>query len=371
MLAADPTSRRLWMKRGCALFASAAAALVLLEFLTRLFVFVPRGTPYVAENPDTIYFNKPDIHGRHHSPGEFDYAFHTNSHGLRSPEIDHARTPARRILCLGDSFTFGIGVADDQTWPAQLGKALNTPTGNRLEVLNAGVMGWGLAEYLVWLQLEGCRYHPDLIVVGVHASDWENALNGLLTLDSQGALVRHQVVRKDVGVLKKIVGCIPFYNLLMTRSALANLIKQRVVQFTKRGANLAPTAATTTKPEDPFLQTAAINQKILAELLRLSREIKAQILFVYIPKFQALHPESDTDVSSRLFHESLLKWMDELHFNLLDATPVFQRALARDHLEAGALYHLKDGHCKERGYAVLANSAADYLRQHPDLLSPP
>ena len=47
----------------------------------------------------------------------------TNALGLRGPETSLApRGP--RVLCVGDSFTFGDFVEDDETLPAQLGARL-------------------------------------------------------------------------------------------------------------------------------------------------------------------------------------------------------------------------------------------------------
>src|SRR5438552_1890478 len=224
-----------WRELGL-LLLSVALALGLAETFFRSFVWVERGTPYVEENRDTVYFSKRSITGRHTSPGEFDYIFHTNSRGLRSPEIQYERNSKPRILCLGDSFTFGIGASDDRSWPAMVAQQFASE-GTPVEVVNGGVMGWGLAEYLIWLEREGRRYNPDLIVVGVHAGDWENASNGLITVNEKNELEKHPVIRKDVTRLKTIADWIPLYSLLMTNSALANYLKQIVVQRTEQGRN--------------------------------------------------------------------------------------------------------------------------------------
>jgi lysophospholipase L1-like esterase len=60
--------------------------------------------------------------------------------GLRGPEVALPKPAGRRrILCFGDSITFGYGVSDYETYPARLGERL----ANRgADVVNAGVTGY-------------------------------------------------------------------------------------------------------------------------------------------------------------------------------------------------------------------------------------
>lgn len=51
--------------------------------------------------------------------------------------------PAERILAVGDSFTFGDQVSDDQTWPSRLQGMLKRP------VLNGGVFGYSFAQIVL------------------------------------------------------------------------------------------------------------------------------------------------------------------------------------------------------------------------------
>lgn len=56
--------------------------------------------------------------GRKIRPGVFDHTYSHNSLGLRgSKEYTFERQTDHRILFLGDSFTYGFGVNDDQTFP--------------------------------------------------------------------------------------------------------------------------------------------------------------------------------------------------------------------------------------------------------------
>jgi hypothetical protein len=87
----------------------------------------------------------------------------SNSKGLRgNTEYEYRRKAGKqRIVVLGDSFTFGSEVSDTETYVHNLESALpNT------EVLNLGVQGYGQDQMLLYLEEEGVKYHPDVVILG-------------------------------------------------------------------------------------------------------------------------------------------------------------------------------------------------------------
>ena len=76
------------------------------------------------------------------------------------------RMPEERIvLAVGDSFTFGDEVRDDETWPAHLQQLL----GRR--VLNAGVSGYGFDQIVMRAERVVADKHPSAVVVSFIADD--------------------------------------------------------------------------------------------------------------------------------------------------------------------------------------------------------
>lgn len=91
-----------------------------------------------------------------------------NSHGLRSPETTYAKPPGTfRILNLGDSVAMGWGIREEDTYGRRLESMLNEQShgDRRFEVINAGVPGWNVENELAYLQAEGLKYQPDLILL--------------------------------------------------------------------------------------------------------------------------------------------------------------------------------------------------------------
>jgi hypothetical protein len=91
-----------------------------------------------------------------------------NSHGLRGPETTFEKPAGMfRILNLGDSVAMGWGVRAEERYGRRLEQWLNERAAGDVtyEVINAGVPGWNLANALAYLQAEGLKYEPDLILL--------------------------------------------------------------------------------------------------------------------------------------------------------------------------------------------------------------
>lgn len=85
------------------------------------------------------------------------FKVNTNHLGLRGPELQDP-APPYRILAVGDSITFGWGVADDLSWPAQLADALG------VEVVNAGVPAQRPDAITAWTLANAPSLDVDLVI---------------------------------------------------------------------------------------------------------------------------------------------------------------------------------------------------------------
>ncbi len=88
-----------------------------------------------------------------------------NSQGNRSPEVAFEKPAGvKRVVLLGDSQAWGLGVADDQTIGARLEARLGARGGPRWQVVNLGVSGYGTDQAYLKHLLQGLRYEPDAVV---------------------------------------------------------------------------------------------------------------------------------------------------------------------------------------------------------------
>lgn len=95
-----------------------------------------------------------------------------NSLGLRGPEATPEKPRGTyRILGLGDSFTMGFGVRDEDTFLRRLERGLNEGAAGRYEVLNAGVGGYNTYDEVVNLEFRWLKLAPDAVLITFYLND--------------------------------------------------------------------------------------------------------------------------------------------------------------------------------------------------------
>ncbi len=117
-----------------------------------------------------------------------------NSLGLRGPEVELPKPAGRtRIVCFGDSVTFGYGVADDESYPAVLAAALRA-RGVDADVIDAGVTGYTSHQVRGLVTRVLPRLEADVVTVAigwndasrrpVHDREYERRLRQAMSFDS-------------------------------------------------------------------------------------------------------------------------------------------------------------------------------------------
>lgn len=99
------------------------------------------------------------------------YFLQTNSAGLRNMEEIDENEDVFRVLVIGDSFTYGLYVHNQETYPARLEEYLNANLRTEVQVLNAGVPGYTISDELDYLKDKGLALAPDLVVLGIYTND--------------------------------------------------------------------------------------------------------------------------------------------------------------------------------------------------------
>lgn len=155
----------------CLVLGSVMAAVAMGELLLRVAGYEPFPTPQGFRE----IFRYDPVLGWSHKPGTFATVEHPrfradiriSSGGLRDKEYRYSRSPGiKRIVILGDSFSWGWGVEVSEAFPDLLEAALEN-----VEVINAGVPGYSTDQELLWLEREGLKYQPDLVILQLFLND--------------------------------------------------------------------------------------------------------------------------------------------------------------------------------------------------------
>lgn len=102
----------------------------------------------------------------------------TNSQGLRrDSEVKFPKEEGARILVIGDSFTFGHGINDYETYPHYLEGMLPGT-----EVINAGVATYSLYKESLYLINKGRFLEPDIVILQVLDNDLHELLPAMQAL---------------------------------------------------------------------------------------------------------------------------------------------------------------------------------------------
>jgi len=107
------------------------------------------------------------------APGKQDI----NSQGFRDREFNPGKEEGvYRIVCMGDSITFGWPTEIDNTYPNTLERLLAERfREKRFEVINAGVPGYTTFQGLLLLENKVAGYDPDLLIIYYGVNDRERA----------------------------------------------------------------------------------------------------------------------------------------------------------------------------------------------------
>jgi lysophospholipase L1-like esterase len=96
-----------------------------------------------------------------------------NSLGFREREFGISKPPGTfRIVCVGDSWTFGANVNQKETYPQRLAGLIDRSyPGAGFEVLNLGTMAYSSLQGLQLMRLRVLEFSPDLVLIGFGMND--------------------------------------------------------------------------------------------------------------------------------------------------------------------------------------------------------
>ena len=273
--------RRVAFRLG-AVLVGLAVAMGIAELGLRLFAPQPTGPVALAPDPDVGVMPRRGFAGRKHIPGVYEYRFSHTEDGLRTTPASPAAGP--EVLILGDSFTYGVGVDDGETFASRLAEGL-AERGTPVRVRNAGRTG-GSPDYALRL-LQARDWRPDVVVYAFYANDYGDLQReAYFERDSLGGLRPIAVRLPARERLKLTLARVPGADVWRTHSHTAALLGRLAASL---GAPVGPAASdydldTLSTPLHYARQPqAARAEDYLRRLRDESRARGARFVAVYLP----------------------------------------------------------------------------------------
>lgn len=130
-----------------------------------------------------------------------------------------------KIFALGDSFTFGMGVSDEETWPARLEHHLNMNNDKTFDITNGGTISYGVFQEYNLLKNKGLSTNPNIIIHGLYWNDFMSASapdeNEKSLITNDGYFVWNQIPQIDSNLKY-------FKHWLLSKSSLLYTIKHAI-----------------------------------------------------------------------------------------------------------------------------------------------
>ncbi len=204
-----------------------------------------------------------------------------NSTGFRDREFPKAKPSSTfRIICLGDSWTFGANVGQQDAYPQRLQALLRQefPKAD-FEVFNLGVLGYSSYQGLELLKKNISELFPDLVVIAFAMND--SKIGGSRDKDMPAYNQKQNTLVKT---LNRILERIESYKLLAYWA--------QVIRYTPGsiGDQLSATDKSAQKPEEaldyekhePWVRVSPVDYKRnIHGMINLARRHKAGVILLY------------------------------------------------------------------------------------------
>lgn len=317
-----------------------------------------------------------------------------NSQGLRDAEHAYKKRPgSTRVLVLGDSITAAIQVPLTDTFVKIVEEKLNEVFPERhFQVINAGVIGYGTANELLFFTGEGYKYQPDVVLLAFFTgNDIMDNINPPIFKLEDGDLIELPFQypssrllapwERPGGFLRKT------RNFLYTHSRLYSvsiellvyaaiqrwpplvswLVDAGMIEVTRPARNLGNIHAFWNPPPEAW----SITEALILELKRQAEGHDARLVVAILPdesevdreRWQAIlesYPElnkKQADVSQRAT-DLVEGFLEEHDIEYIPCAPTL-----RDYVQDSEipLYYRYDGHLTPAGHRAVGQCISDYF----------
>lgn len=318
---------------------------------------------------------------------EWDVEFRVNNLGFRGRDITIQKPPdVYRILLVGDSFIEGESVEEQKTSAVLAEQELAYETGKKIEVVNMGVMSYAPEIYYRVIKDKGLPLSPDLAIVNVDMSDFQNDYAYAKDMNKDGnfqnVLFQQQMGQPHVA-LPAVDSEVKFW--LRSNSVLYAVVADRIKQLVRKIKKIPePTVFLVNDlNSDPHYITRSEEnasnpeawKEISANLIKIRDLLKQKKISLIVTIYPYGHQAGENEWSKgrikngfeagKLYPataaELLVEFGSKNGIKVVNLVPDFRQAVKK---VDGFLYYPQDGHFTGRGHRVMANKLKEIINDY-------
>lgn len=380
------------------LFVSSTTMLIGAEFILKWIFPQPLGAPLFSYDTELGMVPVPNQVSVRQFPGDPLYVTSNDGWGHRLLGInnvdlrlvsaleknqrnDKSEDYANTVLFIGDSFTYGIGVNDNETFSALFWANYLKPLAQRqkrpLSVINAGNSGVGTDYALKYLLSRGQKVNSRIVVLSFFANDYADN-EGWRYFDriehndgtKTDVTLLPRAIEDSFGYYKKksALASLPLYVWFAERSHLLSLVRRSSAFLSSSHDYKNLVRIFQSRPDADILArgvssvtSVATTKLILSQIKKYCDQNRIKLVLAYIPSH--VDVEKYRAKQNRQDEAQFLQIANDLGLPVVSHT----EALAQSPYETKKLY-LNDGHWTALAHDLAAAGLIKYFKKYEQKL---
>ena len=330
-----------WLSNIGTMLLTTFIMLLVCEVIIRFFVPQQLAPVKFKFDKDIGLMHVPFLKGREYYPKVYDFTFSNGENGFRTSHKGALpKNITKKIMLVGDSFTYGKGVNDQETFAYQLQDAL---VGNGVEIVNAGVEGRGTDHALRSYQFYKNKYQPNTVIYFAHYNDLADNIREEYYEVINDSTFKAKTFEAKTGGIKEKLQKSKLYNWLIGHSHFAALLKKVLV------AALMPDQIVRYEDGIDMAKAKKLTAGFLHQLKKEVEEDGRKLIIYYIPAREDLQERIKGGMTEQ----------EQFFDNYFKENNVTFHNLSADFIDSGETeiikhFYLPEGHWNANGHQLAA-----------------
>jgi lysophospholipase L1-like esterase len=267
----------------------------------------------------------------------------------------------RRVLVLGDSFTFGFLLNEEDTFVRVLQRHADENFGpGTFQFLNGGAGGWGTADCLAFLEEFGERIAPEIVLAVFSVDDIGRSVeSGLYCFtDDARREIAPAPARRPPSRLKSALNRLAFYDWLIEHSHFVQLARVSYLHASRGNAAQRQTVRESLSEDAGLRAGVALGQALFRRMNAWCRDHHARLLVTSNGSHMGKLVPNTRD-PTMVFLKRAGGFFESEAIPFHDLTPGMEAATGGD-WKPWSIPH--DGHPNEDGARLIGDLIWDWLR---------